>query len=49
LHKGYLKEKGIAPKQISDQMIVDALLALGINEAALMMEEGVCDRPKDMI
>ena len=24
------------------------MLALGINEAALMMEEGICDRPQDM-
>jgi 3-hydroxyacyl-CoA dehydrogenase len=46
--RGYLSEKGVAPKKVSDQEIVDALLALGINEAALMIEEGVCDRPKDM-
>jgi 3-hydroxyacyl-CoA dehydrogenase/enoyl-CoA hydratase/carnithine racemase len=44
----YLTEKGVSPKQITDQEIVDAMLALGINEAALMMEEGVCDRPQDM-
>jgi 3-hydroxyacyl-CoA dehydrogenase len=24
------------------------MLALGINEAALMIEEGICDRPQDM-
>jgi 3-hydroxyacyl-CoA dehydrogenase len=46
--QGYLQEKGIAPKKVSDQEIVDAMLALAINEAALMMEEGVCDRPQDM-
>ena len=46
--QGYLKDKGIAPKKVSDQEIVDTMLALGINEAALMMEQGVCDRPQDM-
>ena len=46
--QGYLQEKGISPKKVSDQEIVDAMLALAINEAALMMEEGVCDRPQDM-
>ncbi|MBI4963196.1 MAG: enoyl-CoA hydratase/isomerase family protein [Desulfomonile tiedjei] len=45
---GYLNEKGVTPKKVSDQEIVDAMLALAINEAALMMEEGVCDRPQDM-
>ena len=24
------------------------MLSLGINEAALMIEEGICDRPQDM-
>lgn len=46
--QGYLQEKGVSPKKVSDQEIVDAMLALAINEAALMMEEGVCDRPQDM-
>jgi 3-hydroxyacyl-CoA dehydrogenase len=44
----YLKEKNVTPKQMSKEEIVDAMLALGINEAALMMEEGICDRPQDM-
>jgi 3-hydroxyacyl-CoA dehydrogenase/enoyl-CoA hydratase/carnithine racemase len=44
----YLTDNGVTPKQVQDQDIVDAMLALGINEAALMMEEGVCDRPQDM-
>ena len=44
----YLEEKGIQPKKMPRQEIIDAMLALGINEAALMMEEGVCDRPQDM-
>ncbi len=46
--KGYLKENGVAPKKMSWQEVVDAMLALGINEAALMMEQGICDRPQDM-
>ena len=46
--EGYLKENGVAPKKMSWQEIVDAMLALGINEAALMMEQGICDRPRDM-
>jgi 3-hydroxyacyl-CoA dehydrogenase/enoyl-CoA hydratase/carnithine racemase len=46
--KGYLKEKGVSPKEISRQEVVDLMLANAINEAAYMMEEGVCDRPRDM-
>ena len=46
--QGYLKDKGVAPQKMTWQEIVDAMLALGINEAALMMEQGVCDRPRDM-
>jgi 3-hydroxyacyl-CoA dehydrogenase len=38
----------VSPRKVSDQEIVDAMLALGINEAALMIEQGVCDRPQDM-
>ncbi len=33
---------------MSQDQIIDTLLALGINEAALMIEEGICDRPQDM-
>jgi len=46
--KGYLKELGVTPKKMTWQEVVDAMLALGINEAALMMEQGICDRPQDM-
>jgi len=46
--KGYLKEQGVTPKKMTWQEVVDAMLALGINEAALMMEQGICDRPQDM-
>ena len=44
----YLKENKIAPKEMPSEEIVATLLALAINEAALMMEEGICDRPQDM-
>jgi 3-hydroxyacyl-CoA dehydrogenase/enoyl-CoA hydratase/carnithine racemase len=46
--QGYLADKGVTPKKVPDEEIVDAMLALAINEAALMVEEGVCDRPQDM-
>ena len=46
--RNYLDSKGISPKTVSDQDIVDAMLALAINEAALMIQEGICDRPQDM-
>jgi len=44
----YLKENNISPKKISRQEIVDLMLANGINEAAYMIQEGICDRPPDM-
>jgi 3-hydroxyacyl-CoA dehydrogenase/1,4-dihydroxy-2-naphthoyl-CoA synthase len=44
----YLKDNGVAPREMSEQQIIDVMLALAINEAALMMEEGICDRPQDM-
>ena len=44
----YLKDNNVSPKQMSPQAVIDAMLALGINEAALMIEEGICDRPQDM-
>jgi 3-hydroxyacyl-CoA dehydrogenase/enoyl-CoA hydratase/carnithine racemase len=44
----YLKKNRVTPKVMSKQEIVDVMLALGINEAALMIEEGICDRPQDM-
>jgi 3-hydroxyacyl-CoA dehydrogenase len=46
--QNYLKENGVVPKDMPKQEIIDAMLALGINEAALMIEEGICDRPHDM-
>ena len=44
----YLKDNNVSPREMSNQEIVDLMLALGINEAALMMEQGICDRPQDM-
>jgi 3-hydroxyacyl-CoA dehydrogenase len=46
--KAYLKEKGVTAKEVSKEDIVDLMLANAINEAAYMMEEGICDRPQDM-
>lgn len=44
----YLRERGIGPKEMSPQEIVDRMLARAINEAAYMIQEGICDRPQDM-
>lgn len=46
--RAYLQEHGIQPKKVSPQEIVDLMLAAAINEAACMIEEGICDRPWDM-
>jgi 3-hydroxyacyl-CoA dehydrogenase/enoyl-CoA hydratase/carnithine racemase len=46
--QNYLKENNVAPKEMSSQEIMDGMMALAINEAALMMDEGICDRPQDM-
>jgi 3-hydroxyacyl-CoA dehydrogenase/enoyl-CoA hydratase/carnithine racemase len=44
----YLNDNKVSPKQLSQEEVIDIMLALGINEAALMIEEGICDRPQDM-
>jgi 3-hydroxyacyl-CoA dehydrogenase len=44
----YLDKNSVTPKKMSKEEVVDVMLALGINEAALIMEEGICDRPQDM-
>jgi 3-hydroxyacyl-CoA dehydrogenase/enoyl-CoA hydratase/carnithine racemase len=44
----YLADNNIEPRKVSDQEIVDAMLACAINEAAYMIQEGICDRPLDM-
>jgi 3-hydroxyacyl-CoA dehydrogenase len=46
--QNYLEDNGVKPKEMSKDEITDTMLALGINEAALMIEEGICDRPQDM-
>jgi len=46
--QAYLEENGIKPRDASTEEIVDLMLAKGINEAAYMIEEGICDRPQDM-
>ncbi len=46
--KKYLKEKGIKPKKLSYKEVMDRMLARAINEAAYMIEDGICDRPQDM-
>jgi 3-hydroxyacyl-CoA dehydrogenase len=44
----YLQEKGVKPKEMTEKEIVDRMLARAINEAAYMIQEGICDRPQDM-
>jgi 3-hydroxyacyl-CoA dehydrogenase/enoyl-CoA hydratase/carnithine racemase len=46
--QAYLKEHHVSPKAVSKQEVVDLMLANGINEAAYMIQEGICDRPQDM-
>jgi 3-hydroxyacyl-CoA dehydrogenase/enoyl-CoA hydratase/carnithine racemase len=46
--KRYLKEKKIQSKKSSHKEILDRMLARAINEAAYMIQEGICDRPQDM-
>ncbi len=44
----YLEDNKISSKKMSKDEIVSTMLANAINEAALMIEEGICDRPQDM-
>jgi 3-hydroxyacyl-CoA dehydrogenase/enoyl-CoA hydratase/carnithine racemase len=46
--RNYLHAEGVTPKKASAQAIIDLMLAAAINEAAFMIEEGICDRPQDM-
>jgi 3-hydroxyacyl-CoA dehydrogenase len=46
--QNYLKEKGVKPKSMTSKEIMDRMLARAINEAAFMIQEGICDRPQDM-
>jgi 3-hydroxyacyl-CoA dehydrogenase len=44
----YLNEKGVGPKTMTPKEIVNRMMARAINEAAYMIQEGICDRPQDM-
>ena len=44
----YLASHGVAPKRMPADEIVEVMLAAAINEAAYMLEDGICDRPQDM-
>lgn len=44
----YLQANGVRPRETGQDEIVDLMLACGINEAAYMIQEGICDRPADM-
>ena len=44
----YLQETEVVPKEVSKQDVVELMLANAINEAAYMIQEGICDRPQDM-
>jgi len=44
----YYEDNGVTPKEMPEQEIIDLMLTNAINEAAYMMEEGICDRPQDM-
>ncbi len=44
----YLQDNQISSREMSKDEIIDVMLSLGINEAALMIEEGICDRHQDM-
>jgi len=46
--KKYLQDHNIKSKVKSEQEIVDFMLVNAINEAAYMIDEGICDRPQDM-
>ena len=46
--RNYMNAQGVKPKKASAQEIIDLMLAAAINEAAFMIEEGICDRPQDM-
>ena len=44
----YLADNGVEPRKAADGEITGLMLANAINEAALMIEQGICDRPADM-
>ena len=46
--QSYLNQNNVAPVQPPTKELAERMLARAINEAAYMMEEGICDRPGDM-
>jgi len=46
--QAYLRDNDVRARDMSEQEIIDLMLANAINEAAYMMAEGICDRPHDM-
>ena len=44
----YMAEKGITAREADTKEMAERMLARAINEAAQMMDEGICDRPPDM-
>lgn len=46
--QNYWKENGVKPKSMTPKEIMDRMMARAINEAAFMIQEGICDRPQDM-
>jgi 3-hydroxyacyl-CoA dehydrogenase/enoyl-CoA hydratase/carnithine racemase len=44
----YLAEKGVAVQEGDPKALAQRMLARAINEAAFMMDEGICDRVPDM-
>jgi 3-hydroxyacyl-CoA dehydrogenase len=43
-----LAEKGVTAKDADPGALAQRMLARAVNEAAYMMDEGICDRPGDM-
>jgi 3-hydroxyacyl-CoA dehydrogenase len=46
--QNYLKEKAVGSKSMTPREMMDRMMARAINEAAFMIQEGICDRPQDM-
>jgi 3-hydroxyacyl-CoA dehydrogenase/enoyl-CoA hydratase/carnithine racemase len=44
----YLKENNISAQEVDPKVLAQRMLARAINEAAVMMDEGICDRAPDM-
>lgn len=46
--QSFLSEHNVSPADPTSKELVDRMLARAINEAAYMMDEGICDRAGDM-